>query len=196
MANDRVSRATAELVPLPPHTWYVRSINWLLEQPKVKENIKSVPLNQKLCDSLYEHGMLSPILTMPNWYPIAGSQRLRAYAEIVRGRPDLGEQEIRVCRIDQEYWLVWYLWGDKDFRDTAIAVYFQMVELVWKSRYYEESKDPNGTLMTDFEKDGDELEWNHKSELGKARKKAKSLRQLIGEVPDKRLNKGDRSPEK
>ena len=196
MANDRISRATAELVPLPPHTWYVRSINWLLEQPKVKENIKSVPLNQKLCDSLYEHGMLSPILTMPNWYPIAGSQRLRAYAEIVRGRPDLGEQEIRVCRIDQEYWLVWYLWGDKDFRDTAIAVYFQMVELVWKSRYYEESKDPNGTLMTDFEKDGDELEWNHKSELGKARKKAKSLRQLIGEVPDKRLNKGDRSPEK
>ena len=196
MANDRVSRETAELVPMPPHTWYVRSINWLLEQPKVKENIKSVPLNQKLCDSLYEHGMLSPILTMPNWYPIAGSQRLRAYAEIVRGRPDLGEQEIRVCRIDQEYWLVWYLWGDKDFRDTAIAVYFQMVELVWKSRYYEESKDPNGTLMTDFEKEGDELEWNHKSELGKARKKAKSLRQLIGEVPDKRLNKGDRSPEK
>lgn len=186
MANDRISRETAELVPMPPHTWYVRSINWLLEQPKVKENIRSVPLNQKLCDSLYDHGMLSPILTMPNWYPIAGSQRLRAYAEIVQGRPDLGEQEIRVCRIDQEYWLVWYLWGDKDFRDTAVAIYFQMVELVWKSRYYEESHDPSGNLMTDFEKEGDELEWNHKSELGKARKKAKSLKQLIGEVPNRR----------
>jgi hypothetical protein len=50
--------------------------------------------------------------------------------------------------------------------------------------------------MTDFEKEGDELEWNHKSELGKARKKAKSLRQLIGEVPNKRTNKENRSPEK
>ena len=183
MSNDRISRKTAELVPMPDHTWYVRTINWLLEQPKVKENILNVPLNQKLCDSLYDHGMKSPILVMPNWYPIAGSQRLRAYAEIVRSRPDLGKQEIRVCRIDQEYWLVWYLWGDKDFRDTAVAVYFQMVELVWKSRYYEDTHDPSGTLMTDFEKEGDELEWNHKSELGKARIKAKSLKSLLTDIP-------------
>ena len=47
MAYDRVSRETAELVPLPPHTWYVRTVGWLLEQDKVKENIKSV-LNQNL----------------------------------------------------------------------------------------------------------------------------------------------------
>lgn len=193
MANDRISRATAELVPMPPHTWYVRSINWLLEQPKVKENIKSVPLNQKLCDSLYDHGMKSPVLVMPNWYPIAGSQRLRAYAEIVQGRPDLGEQEIRVCRIDKEYWLVWYLWGDKDFRDTAVAVYFQMVELVWKSRYYEDTHDPSGNLMTDFEKEGDELEWNHKSELGKARIKAKRLKDLIKTPLEPSINKDGKS---
>ena len=76
MANDRVSRETAELTPLPPHTWYIRSVKWLLDQPKVKENIKSVPLNEPLMYSLQEHGMQSPILTMPNWYPIAGSQRL------------------------------------------------------------------------------------------------------------------------
>ena len=37
MANDRVSRTTAELVPLPPHTWYVRTVGWLLEQEKVQE---------------------------------------------------------------------------------------------------------------------------------------------------------------
>ena len=78
MANDRVSRETAELVPMPPNTWYIRKINWLLEQDKVKENIKSVPLNKPLMYSLLSHGMKAPILTMPNWYPIAGSQRLRA----------------------------------------------------------------------------------------------------------------------
>ena len=58
-----------------------------------------------------------------------------------------------------------------------------MVELVWKSRYYEDIHDPSGTLMTDFEKEGDELEWNHKSELGKARIKAKSLKSLLTDIP-------------
>jgi hypothetical protein len=193
MANDRVSRATAELVPLPPHTWYVKTISWLLEQPKVKENIKSVPLNKNLMDSLSEHGMLSPILTMPNWYPIAGSQRMRCMAELVPTNPWLGDQEIRVCRIDKEYWLVWYLWGEKDFRDKAVAIYFQMVELVWKSMYYEEAQDPSGKLMTDFEKEGDELEWNHKSELGQARIKAKRLKDLIKTPLEPSINKDGKS---
>ena len=62
MANDRISRATAELVPLPPHTWYVKKISWLLEQPKVKENIRSVPLNENLMESLLEHGMLDLVV--------------------------------------------------------------------------------------------------------------------------------------
>ena len=43
MADDRISRETAELIPLPPHTWYVKTIGWLLDQPKVKENIENVP---------------------------------------------------------------------------------------------------------------------------------------------------------
>jgi hypothetical protein len=108
---------------------------------------------------------------MPNWYPIAGSQRLRAVAEMAgENRTDrmdaILDQEVRVCQIDKEYWLVWYLWGDKDFRDKAVAVYFQMVELVWKSRYYEYEVDPDGTPMTEFEKLGDELDWKHKSNLG------------------------------
>tara|TARA_B100000029_G_scaffold294753_1_gene288078 strand:- start:1017 stop:1574 length:558 start_codon:yes stop_codon:yes gene_type:complete len=172
MAKDRISRETAEQVPLPPHTWYVRSIEWLLEQPKVKENIKSVPLNKPLMKSLREHGMKSPILTMPNWYPIAGSQRLRALHEIVKSPAAtdrdwaIGQQEVRVCRINKEYWLMYYLWGDKEFRDKAVAIYFQMVELVWKSRYYEDEFDPSGVKMTDFEELGDKLEWKHKSNLG------------------------------
>ena len=41
-----------------------------------------------------------------------------------------------------------------------------MLELVWKSRYYEDEVDPSGVPMTDFEKLGDELDWKHKSTLG------------------------------
>jgi len=171
MANDRISRDTSELIPLPPHTWYVKKLGWLLKQPKVKENIKKVPLNEPLYKSVFEHGIKAPFLVMPNWYPIAGSQRLRAVAEMaVETRTDrmdmILEQEVRVCRIDEEYWLLWYLWGDKEFRDKAVAVYFQMLELVWKSRYYEDELDPSGVPMTDFEKLGDELDWKHKSTLG------------------------------
>ena len=105
MAADRISRGTAELIPLPPHTWYVRTIGWLLEQPKVKENIMSVPLNEPLLESLQEHGMKAPILVMPNWYPIAGSQRLRACAELMKTNPRIGDQEIKVCRFDKQWWL-------------------------------------------------------------------------------------------
>ena len=162
MADDRISRATAELIPLPPHTWYVRKLKWLLDQSKVKENIKADPLNEPLLESISEHGIKAPFLVMPNWYPIAGSQRLRAASEL----EELGEEEVRVCRINEEYWLLWYLWGQKDFRDKAVAVYFQMLELVWKSRYYEDELDPGGVPMTDFEKLGDELDWKHKSTLG------------------------------
>ena len=162
MADDRISRATAELIPLPPHTWYVRKLKWLLDQSKVKENIKAVPLNEPLLESISEHGIKAPFLVMPNWYPIAGSQRLRAASEL----EELGEEEVRVCRINEEYWLLWYLWGQKDFRDKAVAVYFQLLELVWKSRYYEDEVDPGGVPMTDFEKLGDELDWKHKSTLG------------------------------
>jgi hypothetical protein len=171
MADDRISRDTAELIPMPPHTWYVKTLRWLLEQPKVKDNIKNVPLNEPLYDSVFAHGIKAPFLVMPNWYPIAGSQRLRAVAEMNRetrtDRMDaILDQEVRVCQIDKEYWLVWYLWGDKEFRDKAVAVYFQMVELVWKSRYYEYEVDPDGTPMTEFEKLGDSLDWKHKSNLG------------------------------
>ena len=50
--------------------------------------------------------------------------------------------------------------------------------------------------MTDFEKEGDELEWNHKSELGKARIKAKRLKDLIKTPLESRKNKDGKSSKK
>jgi len=156
MADDRVARESAEQIPLAPHTWYVKTVGWMLEQPKVKENIMNVPPNEPLREALKKEGVRSPLLVMPNWYPIAGSQRLRVLSEI----PELYEQEIRVCRFDQEWWLHYYLWPDHEFRDKAVAVWFQMAELVWKSRYYE-----NDEKFREYERLGDQLKWKHKSKL-------------------------------
>ena len=78
MAADRISKETAELIALPPFDIEQRSVKFLLNQPTVRDNIHKVPVNEPLMESLIEHGMKSPILTMPSYYPIAGSQRLRA----------------------------------------------------------------------------------------------------------------------
>ena len=117
-------------------------------------------------ESLIEHGMKSPILTMPSYYPIAGSQRLRAMQEIVKTHKDgwmFKTMDVKVFRFQKEWWNMFYLWGDKKFRDDAIAIWFQMVELAWKSKYYEYDEDPSGTKMTEFELLGDKLTgWAHK----------------------------------
>ena len=88
---------------------------------------------------------------MPNWYPIAGSQRLR-----VLDIPELHTAEVRVCKFDKEWWL--YLWGDEEFKNKAIAIWFQMAELVWKSIIVMKT-----THHLEHEKLGDELPWKHKS---------------------------------
>jgi hypothetical protein len=70
MANDRVSRTTAELVPLPPHTWYVRTVGWLSlrgRSPLSLEWIQmprlSYPIGQDNSDSCKITGRL----LIPTW---------------------------------------------------------------------------------------------------------------------------------
>ena len=162
MADDRISRATAEIVGIPPTTWNVKTVSWLLEQPIIIENIHKVPVNEKLLESLKKDKMLNPILTMNSWYPIVGSQRVRACMHIKETEPDHPNllQEIRIARFDADYWNMFYLWGDKDFRSKAIAIWFQMTELAWKSIHYIHYTDFSGTEMKEFERIGDELSWN------------------------------------
>ena len=164
MAADRISKETAELVALPPYTWETRSVKFLLNQKKIYQNIERVPINQPLYDSIEKHGIESPILCMPNYYPIAGSQRMRVMWEIVRKHQDgwmFKTMNVKVCRFEKEWWNMFYLWGDKKERDRMIAIWFQMVELAWKSKYYEHETDPSGKKMTDFEELGDKLQWKH-----------------------------------
>ena len=60
---------------------------------------------------------------------------------------------------------MFYLWPDKEFVKNATAIWFQTVELAWKSKVYEFTKDDSGVDMTEFEKIGDTLKgWKHKEE--------------------------------
>ena len=119
-----------------------------------------MPLNEPLVESIRSEGMKNPILTMKDWYPLAGSQRMRAVAHIKETDPDF-DLNIVVHRFLEDYHNVFYLWSDKEFRNKAIAIWFQLQELVFKSRYYEHEVDGQGRKMTDYEDLGENLEWKH-----------------------------------
>ena len=157
--TNRIDKNIAELIAFPPVTWFTKPVGWLLEQETFAENYKNIPLQKELEEDLFQNGIEAPILVMPNWYPICGSQRLRACAEIAQefmGLHPILKQQVRVCRFDKEYWNVFDLWPDKEFRKKAKQVYFQMLELTFKSIHFIE-EDP--MKMVKFETDGDKLRW-------------------------------------
>ena len=161
MASDRIGKKSAKLVAVPPFEIVEVTTDFILEQEVVKENISKVPVNHKLVDSIFKEGIHNPHLTMTNWYPLAGSQRIRAALYIKENLDENWNESIIVHRFLQDYHNVFYLWGDEDFRSKAIAIWFQLQELVFKSLYYEHDVDGSGTMMTEFEDIGEELEWEH-----------------------------------
>ena len=161
MVSDRIGMKSANLVAQPPFEIRKVSTNFILGQETVAENIRKVPLNEPLVESLLKEGMKNPILTMANWYPLAGSQRIRAAAHIKDNLDPTFNIEIEVYRFLADYHNVFYLWADEDFRKKAIAIWFQLQELVFKSLYYEHEVDGQGRKMTEYEDLGEDLEWKH-----------------------------------
>ena len=161
MVSDRIGKKSANLVAQPPFEIRKVSSNFILGQETVAENIRKVPLNEPLVESIHKEGMKNPILTMTNWYPLAGSQRIRAVAHIKDNLDPTYNIEIEVYRFLADYHNVFYLWADEDFRKKAIAIWFQLQELVFKSLYYEHEVDGQGRKMTEYEDLGEELEWEH-----------------------------------
>jgi len=161
MASDRIGQKSASLVDVPPFEVRAITTDFILSQPTVAENIRNVPLNQPLVDSILKEGIKNPHLCMKNWYPIAGSQRIRAVAHIKDNIDENYNLNITVHRFLGDYHNVYYLWSDKEFRDNAIAIWFQMQEVVFKSLYYSHDTDGQGTKMTDYEDLGETLKWKH-----------------------------------
>lgn len=159
MASDRIGQKSAELVGVPPFEIRQVTTNFMLSQPQVADNIMQVPLNEKLMESIKENGILNPHLSMKMWYPLAGSQRIRAVAEIKKSNPDF-DLDITVHRFLEDWHNCFYLWPDEEFRSKAIAIWFQTQEVVFKSLYYKENTDKNGTEMTEYEDIGEKLKWN------------------------------------
>ena len=168
MVSDRVGRTAADLVAVPPFEVRKVTTNFILKQEVVDLNIHGVPLNEPLVESLLKEGMKNPILTMESWYPLAGSQRLRAVVHIKEEIDPDFNLNIIVHRFLADYHNVFYLWSDKEFRNKAIAIWFQLQELVFKSLYYEHEVDGQGRKMTEYEDLGEELKWNHDTEDGLA----------------------------
>lgn len=157
--TNRIKKETAELIAFPPTTWYTKSVEWLLDQETFAQNYTNIPVQEELVKDLTMEGVQAPMLVLPSWYPICGSQRLRACMEIrerFMGMHPVLQQQIRVCRFEKEYWNCFQLWPDEEFRSKAIQVYFQMLELVFKSIHFIED-DP--MKMIKFETDGDNLKW-------------------------------------
>ena len=161
MAYDRITEKTAKLVAVPPFEIVKVSTDFILKQEVVKKNIQNVPLNMPLLDSVLYEGIMNPILAMTNWYPLAGSQRIRVVHEIKQRHNPTYNLEVTVHRFLEDWHNVYYLWPDTEFRSKTIAIWFQLQEVVFKSLYYEYEADKGGTKMTEFEKLGDELEWQH-----------------------------------
>ena len=159
MASDRIGQKSAELVGVPPFEIRQVTTDFMLEQPQIAENIMEVPLNKRLMKSIRKHGITNPLLCMKQWYPLAGSQRIRAVAEIKKQYPNFCVN-VTVHRFLEDWHNCFYLWPDKEFRSSAIAVWFQMQEVVFKSLYYEENEDKDGTKMTEYEDIGEQLKWN------------------------------------
>ena len=161
MASDRIGKTSARLVGVPPFEIVVVSTDFMLEQAQVKDNIRNVPVNQPLVDSILKENMLNPFLCMKDWYPLAGSQRIRAVLHIKENIDETYSTQITVHRFLEDYHNIFYLWGDEDFRSKAIAIWFQLQELVFKSLYYDYEADGSGTKMTEYEDLGEKLEWEH-----------------------------------
>ena len=161
MASDRIGKTAANLVAVPPFEVRAITTNFILSQPTVAENINNVPLNEPLVESILKEGIKNPHLCMNNWYPIAGSQRIRAVSHIRDNIDENYNINITVHRFLGDYHNVFYLWSEKEFVDKAIAIWFQMQEVVFKSLYYSHEADGQGTQMTDYEDLGEKLKWKH-----------------------------------
>ena len=161
MASDRIGKTTANLIAVPPFEIRKVTTNFVLNQETVRKNIERVPVNSQLVDSILKEGIRNPHLCMADWYPLAGSQRIRAALYIKETIDETWNEDIVVHRFLEDYHNVFYLWGDKEFRSKAIALWFQLQELVFKSLYYDYNVDESGIKMTKYEDIGEKLDWKH-----------------------------------
>ena len=117
-----------------------------------------VPVNTPLLASVEREGFKNPFLCMNNYWCIAGSQRLRV-AHAIRQETPSWDAVVTVYKLLEHPWEPLHLWH----QNQLVAIYLQMLELMFKSLYYPHNSDEVGNDMTWYEELGDRLEgWNVK----------------------------------
>jgi hypothetical protein len=140
----------------PEHRWYYRDLEWILKRP-INKNIKNITLNEPLLESIKEGGFINPFLFTDKWYPICGSQRLRAAMELTTKQRK--NTIVRCCVFKQPVWNPFFHWHDKDEGLKCAQVYFQMAEVAFKSIYCV-GKDSKDIDMLVYEEGGNRLHWD------------------------------------
>ena len=161
MASNRIDTREAKTIWFPKFTIEYITIEELLSKEINKlEVVNRVPINTPLLASIEREGFKNPFLCMSNYWCIAGQQRLRVAYAIKEKNPDWNAITM-VYRLLEHPWEPLLLW--KDNGQKEVAVYFQMLELIFKSLYYTQTKDDTGNDMTYYEELGDRNTWNHDS---------------------------------
>jgi hypothetical protein len=140
----------------PNHRWCYRDLDWVLKRP-INQNIKNITLNEPLLASIKDSGFVNPFLVTDKWYPICGSQRLRAALEL--SSKERKNTIVRLCRFEKPVWEPFFSWYDKDEGMKACQIYFQMAEVAFKTIYCED-KDKQGVEMINYEEGGNKLHWD------------------------------------
>ena len=140
----------------PQHRWYYRDLEWILKRP-INHNISNITLNEPLLESIKDSGFVNPFLFTDKWYPICGSQRLRAAQELTTKQRK--NTIVRCCVFTNPVWNPFFHWYDKDEGLKACQIYFQMAEVAFKTVYCVE-KDGQNRDMLSFEEGGNKLHWD------------------------------------
>lgn len=156
MASDRLDKDKINTFPLPGISWYFKKASYILNQPVVSKNIDSPAINEKLMENIKEEGILNPILCASTWWPIVGSQRLKAIYEI-RKQDKNFDPLLKIAKIDKPVENIFYLWPEKEFANKAVAIQYQLWELVFKSTFFDVEKTKSGEDVKYYETLGDQL---------------------------------------
>ena len=140
----------------PEHRWYYRDLEWILKRP-INKNISNITLNEPLLESIKDSGFVNPFLFTDKWYPICGSQRLRAAQEL--STKQRKNTIVRCCVFTNPVWNPFFHWYDKEEGLKACQIYFQMAEVAFKTVYCVE-KDAKDRDMISFEEGGNKLHWD------------------------------------
>ena len=132
----------------PETVWETKSLYYLLNQP-VNNFVKEAPLNESLLESLRRDGFLNPLLVTKEYFPLTGLQRLRCAIELPL---DVQQNtEVKMCRLKEGPQDLFRYFPNEEMGQSMACAYFAVLEVSFKSLFFDEQFDKAGVEMTIFE---------------------------------------------